>query len=249
MADVPASVLDRLHAGEDESVTLAEILSIDFATLMGTFAPALEARARRSFHVDGQRLGVLERMRLAAALLTEDQGTEWLERAGSHRSDTIRGWACYGLAAWPRLSLKARLAKFKPLADDRHSGVREWAWIALRPHVLEDLDTAITLLTPWTAHSSSNIRRFACEITRPRGVWCAHAQALKDDPAPGLPILEPLRDDPTKYVQDSVANWLNDASKSNPAWVKSLCVRWARQSPTKATLRICRRAQRSLSRG
>ena len=38
----------------------------------------------------------------------------------------------------------------------------------------------------------------------------------KKDPAPIIPILETLIDDPSDYVRKSVANSLNDISKDNP---------------------------------
>jgi 3-methyladenine DNA glycosylase AlkC len=72
-------------------------------------------------------------------------------------------------------------------------------------------------------HSSENIRRYASENTRPRGAWCSHIKEFKQDLIPGLRILEHLKDDSSKYVQLSVGNWLNDAGKENPKWVKQVC--------------------------
>ena len=77
-------------------------------------------------------------------------------------------------------------------------------------------------------------------------MWCGHLPELKEFPEPALELLETLRADPSKYVQDSVANWLNDASKSRPDWVKAVTRRWVKESATDHTQRIVRRALRSL---
>lgn len=55
---------------------------------------------------------------------------------------------------------------------------------------------------------------------------------------------EPLLEVP-RYVPDSVAKWLNDASKTSPEWVRELCERWGREG-VPAIDRIVGRALRIL---
>ena len=241
MADIPPDVLAALNAGQRETATLAESLAIDFAALLAAAVP----QAAGAVRIDSKD-GVTKRMAQAGSAAVEALGPGAVERLAAHPSDTVRGWACYALAALPGLPLANRLERIRPLADDRHFGVREWAWLALRPHIAERIDEALALLTAWTADGSERVRRFASESTRPRGVWCTHIGLLKEDPRRGLPILDPLRADGARYVQDSVANWLNDAAKSQPDWVREVCARWAAESPAPATLYITRRALRSL---
>lgn len=226
---------DSLSRGEVPARNLSEALSVDFTVLLATLAPKQAQPAWDK--------GIVKRMQQAAAML----GPREVSRLGNSPSDTVRGIACYAAMLDSTLNLKQRLAKLKPFAADPHFGVREWAWLAFRPYFLAEVEESIQLLLPCTASRDENIRRFATEATRPRGVWCAHCDALKRNPARGLPLLEPLKSDPAKYVQDSVANWLNDAAKSQPSWVQATCQRWLDASPTKATQRIATRAQRSIA--
>ncbi|MBS0341457.1 MAG: DNA alkylation repair protein, partial [Proteobacteria bacterium] len=99
---------------------------------------------------------------------------------------------------------------------------------------------------PWAADADPNIRRFASELTRPRGVWCAQIETFKAQPWRAQALLESLRADPSRYVQNSVANWLNDASKSQGPWVDETCERWLRESDVPSTRYIVQRARRTL---
>lgn len=67
---------------------------------------------------------------------------------------------------------------------------------------------------------------------------------FKKDPAPIIPILEKLRNDPSEYVRKSVANNLNDISKDHPDIVLNLCEQWKGQS--KETDRIIKHACRTM---
>lgn len=260
LADVTPALRSRLNSGDIASRTLVELLSVDFHTLFAAVVPkapkaaidALAAAGERIVKKKGTpptpRLGIVQRMELAGVLLAR-HAPKRLAALSSHPSDTVRGWCCYALTRGDAdpLPLTTQLALIRPFADDPHSGVREWAWMAARPAIALALDEAIALLTPWTAEASANLRRFATESTRPRGVWCAHIDALKSDPKLGLPLLHPLRADPTKYVQDSVSNWLNDAAKHDERWVRALTRQWLKGSRHPATTRICTRALRSVS--
>jgi hypothetical protein len=227
---VPPDVLANLNSGQDETVNLSETLAMDFSALwlavIGEECDGLAAG------------GVIGRMAAAGSAM----GGRWAEFR-DHQSDTVRGWACYARVAVGG-DLSGVLQDLKPFAADPHFGVREWVWLAARGRVIGELDLAIEILTNWSFDPDPNIRRFASEVTRPRGVWCAHIPALKLEPWRGLPILEPLREDGSRYVQDSVANWLNDAGKSQPEWVRGLVADWGEIGVAD---RIAKRAMRSLS--
>lgn len=241
---IPAGILAQLNAGTIAAASLSEGLAIDFAVLLQHAAPELPVRLAKSLPAtDGIKL----RMQTAGNILYDHFGLTGIDRFRSHPSDTVRGWAAYMIACAPDLTLRQRLKYIRPLADDAHFGVREWAWMALRPALASDVTSGLHYLQPWTRVRSENLRRFASEITRPRGVWCAHLSLLKEQPDLARPLLEPLRSDGSKYVRDSVGNWLNDAGKSQPDWVRSICASWTKASPTAETRYIVKRGLRSLS--
>ncbi len=242
--DINPERLTLLNAGKIEAATLTECLAVDFAALLGAALPEIGGEAITAMRQAAPE-GISRRMPLAARLITERFGPGFAEHLAHHPSDTVRGWACFMIGA-ADADLDMRLVMIRPLADDPHFGVREWAWMALRPHLAADLERAIARLSGWTGDASERVRRFASEAIRPRGVWCAHIPALKQRPEMALPVLERLRADPAPYVQTSVGNWLNDAGKDQPDWVRALCRRWLEENPQPATQRICKQALRSL---
>ncbi|MEB4614079.1 DNA alkylation repair protein, partial [Leucobacter sp. M11] len=226
-----------LNAGTASARTLTEALVIDHAELLGHAVPELPAAALDRVRAAAE-LGVLKRMRLVGAELLAAFGPGIAERLAEHPSDTVRGWACFVVGETPGLSVTERLGRIRGLADDPAFTVREWVWMAVRPELVAELAESIEQLSGWTGDASPRIRRFASEALRPRGVWASHIGELKAEPALGLPLLEPLRADPEKYVQDSVANWINDASKDRPDWARDTVERWLVESPGAATERI-----------
>jgi 3-methyladenine DNA glycosylase AlkC len=235
--------LGLLNNGQIESRTLMETLAVDFNLLARQAFPELNIH----LNIDSS-LGITKRMALAGKFFEGMGQPRVLDKLMTHPSDTVRSWACYWIA---RLGgdLSEKLDMMRPLADDDHFGVREWAWLALRPDICQAPQAAIRCLDQWVSSSSYKLRRFACESTRPRGVWCAHIPVLKEQPELGLPILEALKWDEHKYVADSVGNWLNDAAKTKPFWVGQLCGQWQGQpneGNPKMFARMIKRALRSL---
>jgi len=241
VADVGPDILARLNAGEIEAATLSENLATDFTALLAATIPELATQAKQ---ID-PKAGITKRMTQVARVLSDDSGQERLEWLSQHPSDLLRGWGAYLLALDEALTLPEKLQAMHPFANDTHFGVREWAWLSLRPEIETKPTEAIEALAPFTAEGSEYLRRFACEAIRPRGVWAAHIKLLKETPEHGLPVLGPLRADPSRYVQDSVANWLNDAWKSQPTWVETLCAQWTDECPKDATAYIVKRALRN----
>jgi 3-methyladenine DNA glycosylase AlkC len=241
MSKIDSRRTKELEAGEP-STNLAEILSIDFTTLLrGVLgnAASLPRLDRKS--------GITRRMEAVGQWLHDnlDQQRDFSSLA-DHRSDTVRGWACYWQSNVADLAIGDRLRRNIRFADDLHFGVREWSWLSHRRYIASDLLSTLAELQRWTEQPSANLRRFAVEVTRPRGVWCVHIETLKHKPELGLNLLAALRSDPSRYVQDSVGNWLNDASKTRPDWVRSVCESWARKDSSAAAARVIRRALRTV---
>lgn len=245
-ADIDTTHVDALNTGTAPARTLSEALAIDHAVLLRAVLPDADAHLHTRV-AEAQELGILKRMTSIGAALADHLGAGEVERLGAHASDTVRGWVCFLLAARATADPAGLLDQLRPFADDEHFTVREWAWMAARPTLVNDLETSIDLLAGWTSDPSERVRRFASEALRPRGVWAAHIPLLKQHPELGGPILHPLRADPSRYVQDSVANWINDAAKTRPEWAIQLCELWvAEGSDDAATTRIVKRALRSV---
>lgn len=252
---IPPGILAELNQGRLQTANLVEWLAVDMAKLLQSVLPeiGLSRRDLDGIDISGIRtLGVTKRLEvIGATLFREIQGNPRretiLEAIASHRSDIVRQWGAYIVAANPELDLAGRLSQIRRFAADINMSVRECAWMVVRPHLTANVLRGIQLLRDWVRDGNPNIRRFAIELTRPRGVWCTHIPFLKSDPQRGLILLEPVRADQSRYVQRSVANWLNDASKTRPEWVHRVCRRWMR-TRVPETVWIVNRALRTVGR-
>ncbi|MCL2247920.1 MAG: DNA alkylation repair protein [Oscillospiraceae bacterium] len=100
------------------------------------------------------------------------------------------------------------------------------AEFAVRPFIINHEKRMMDQMYAWSKSENAHVRRLASEGCRPALPWGIALKAFKKDPTPILPILEQLKTDPDIYVRKSVANNLNDISKTHPELVAQLAKTW-----------------------
>ena len=156
-----------------------------------------------------------------------------------------------GLAGWVIWSMGEFVARHgqhdvpRSLACLHALTQRSTAEFAIRPFIQAQPDAVWPVLAHWANDPSAHVRRLVSEGSRPRLPWGMRLQALVANPAPTLPLLRKLQDDPSSCVRRSVANHLNDIAKDHPdlvaGWVKDHLIE---ATPERSTL--LRHASRSL---
>lgn len=101
---------------------------------------------------------------------------------------------------------------------------------AVHPFIIKYPDKMMKQMLVWSKHEHWGVRRLASEGCRPRLPWAIALPDLKENPAPIIPILENLKNDPSRFVRLSVANNLNDIAKDNPETVIDLVKKWQGES-------------------
>jgi 3-methyladenine DNA glycosylase AlkC len=256
MAEIPADVLKAINRGEVETLNLVEFLAIDHQYIgphvleqAGFEKLATALRKNLNFPT---KAGIMEKLRLAArtiGLEAEKLGEKETVLAfmTAHHSDIIEQYAAVLIGEDQTLDDATAYQRIRPFAADANFGTRELAFFVVRHRLIANTEAILDMLLPWTLDKDENIRRFASEGTRPRGVWVPHVPLLRKNPSLALPLLENLSNDPSRYVQNSVANWLNDAGKDHSEFTRDVCSDWLRLHPeSKHTAYIVKRGMRSL---
>lgn len=85
-------------------------------------------------------------------------------------------------------------------------------------------------LSKWATDSHYHVRRLCSEGTRPKLPWSQKINIAVSDP---LLMLDRLFSDKTRFVTRSVANHLNDISKTNPNLVMDTLAKWRKSGQQK----------------
>lgn len=100
------------------------------------------------------------------------------------------------------------------------------AEFAVRPFIIKQEARMMKQMAIWARHDNEHVRRLASEGCRPALPWGQALVSFKENPLPVLSILELLKADPSLYVRKSVANNLNDISKTHPDLVVKIARDW-----------------------
>lgn len=212
--------------------------ALEFKARALRWADALQATLPDDFD---RACGLIEAA-LAPPLAIDADG-EPVGLQGALHPDGMAGWALWGAGEWV-----ARQGQDQPgrALQCLHAITQRFtAEFAIRPFIARQADTVWPVLHRWVNDPSAHVRRLASEGSRPRLPWGLRLQALVADPAPTLPLLLALQDDPSAYVRRSVANHLNDIAKDHPERVAD----WVRQHRPGASARreaLLRHASRGL---
>tara|TARA_R110002072_G_scaffold847_7_gene6799 strand:+ start:1776 stop:2894 length:1119 start_codon:yes stop_codon:yes gene_type:complete len=95
----------------------------------------------------------------------------------------------------------------------------------IRPFLNRWPNETLARMVVWARDDNYHVRRLVSEGTRPKLPW---AKAVTLDTEQTLPLLDNLYSDGTRYVTRSVANHLNDISKTDPGQVIETLQRWAK---------------------
>lgn len=115
---------------------------------------------------------------------------------------------------------------------------------AIREFLKRDLKGTLKVMTKWADDKNYHVRRLASEGCRPRLPWSFNLPEIMNNPELTRPILEKLKADQELYVKKSVANHLNDFSRTNTDWMINVLNSWDKKN--EHTAWIIKHASRTL---
>lgn len=180
-----------------------------------------------------ERVGLLAE-RINRALHGRDFPTKvriFLKALSQGDSDPV---GLQGFLVWPLSSLIAQegLEHFDvSLSALKETTKRFTAEFDIRPFLEKDERRCLRLLEAWAHDPDPRVRRLVSEGTRPLLPWGKKLAAFQKDPGKTLHLLEKLRFDEDLSVRKSVANHLNDHSKTHPDWLVDLMSLWKKTDP------------------
>lgn len=199
----------------------------------------LEMMARVAQIADAMRAGLPSSISRALEALVATLPPATTETDGI----TERGYRFWSYGAF--IAKYARCERSAAFEAMHELTMRFTSEFAVRSFLADDVHDALDRLERGLDHPNPHVRRWVSEGTRTRLPWGKAVPALREVSGRRLGLLRALRRDPSRYVQRSVANHLQDALKDDldQAW-PLLAELVAEEHP--ATVWIARHAARGL---
>ena len=102
----------------------------------------------------------------------------------------------------------------------------EWP---IRLFIEADEQRALYFFKMWLKDENCHVRRLVSEGTRPRLPMGTRLKKYVNDPFIVLDLLNRMKNEPTRLVQRSIANSLNDIAKDHPKKVTDFLFKWKKQ--------------------
>jgi len=107
---------------------------------------------------------------------------------------------------------------------------------AIRPLLAKFPKETMTIMLAWSKDENVHVRRLASEGVRMNLPWSKKSTVCLDEFATYRKILSNLKSDPSKFIQKSVGNNLNDLYKSYPEKAIEIINEWQQEKSGKETL-------------
>jgi hypothetical protein len=180
--EVPEEVQTLLNKGKIETVNLVETLVVNQEKLFKNVL--IDLKSEQYIKSCENEINSLKKKtypqytstigKTLQRLSKENNDSELFKNFSKHKSDIVRSWACFFIGFDDDLTLARKFESIKPFANDKHINVREESWSVMRESISNNLEESIAILSEWCKKEEPNLRRFASESTRPRGVWTKH---------------------------------------------------------------------------
>lgn len=155
-----------------------------------------------------------------------------------------------GFLVWPLSNLISREGLHHPelsLKALKEITSRFTSEFDVRPFLELHQELTLHHLRRWAKDPDPHVRRWVSEGTRPLLPWGSRLRGFQQKPEITRDLLEALMLDESEYVRKSVANHLNDHSKSHPEWTLQFLHQWQKKHPDHPGVTwIVRHASRSL---
>ncbi|MDJ0781343.1 MAG: DNA alkylation repair protein [Desulfosarcinaceae bacterium] len=193
-----------------------------FTAAIAAEIDALELKARVALIADQLRAHLPPDYRAALSILMKILGPENPNETGMFSEYY---WIMPIAAFVERYGLEAYAPSLAAICEITKRNTGEYC---IRPFLDRYPEKTLEKMTAWSKDANVHLRRLASEGLRPRLPWSKKLDRFVRDPRPVIQVIEHLKDDPSRFVQKSVANNVNDILKDNRSLALDLLRRWSR---------------------